>query len=66
MRSLKNEIKRVQGIQEEAVLIDRQTYLCMLKELKVLRFKVCAKTYWTHEKTDRNTSLGLESWKDSR
>ena len=61
MWNLKNEIKRVQGIQENSVMVDRQTYLRILKELKTLRFKMCSKLYWTREKTDINKDADLSN-----
>lgn len=38
--SLKDEIKRLETLKEKQISVDRADYISMLKELKVLRFKV--------------------------
>lgn len=40
---------RVKGENEEEIVINRERYLSLLHELKVLRFKICRKKYWATE-----------------
>lgn len=39
---------RVKKISGRDVVLDKEDYLSILYELKILRFKVCRKKYWDH------------------
>lgn len=43
---LKEEIKRAQAVHGGVVEVNKADYIQMLKELKILRFKVSSKMYW--------------------
>lgn len=45
-KAIKEEILRVGNIPGKEVVLDKMSYLMLLHELKVLRFKVCRKKYW--------------------
>lgn len=49
MKKLKDEIKRIEGTKGNVVLVGKSSYLALLKELSVLRFKVRKAEDWSQE-----------------
>lgn len=49
MKKIKDEIKRIEGTKGNVVLVGKASYLALLKELSVLRFKVRKAEDWSQE-----------------
>lgn len=49
MKKIKDEIKRIEGTKGNVVLVGKSSYLALLKELSVLRFKVRKEEDWSQE-----------------
>lgn len=48
-KGIRAEMLRVKDLPDKEVVLDKEAYLSMLHELKVLRFKVCRQKYWGQE-----------------
>ena len=46
MKKIKDEIARIEGAKGNVVLVNKKSYLSLLKELSVLRFKVHRAENW--------------------
>lgn len=46
MKKIKDEIARIEGAKGNVVLVNKKSYLALLKELSVLRFKVHRAENW--------------------